>query len=737
MMSVKNFKIILFSLFCVFASGNDAFGQKKTWVKFGDQSMKVHDAYSASKFYSKALAIDSSDLTIQYKLAKAFMAYQNFPKALPLCLAIEKQREKGTYREIEYQLGKIHKYLGDLKLAQAYFEKFVKAGNKSSPYYSWAKNELDQLPQVKQLFADTAAAQVRHLKGNVNTGAAEFSPVLLNDSVLLFSSLRAVSISEDGTVPPGDYNARIYTAERVDTTWLVKKEVSVKGSKEKSVANGSFGKEQATFYFSVCEQFGDCQIHQGKWSKDSVFELIKLPVSINAEGATATHPQFIEKGGSKYLLFASNRPGGRGGMDLWVSEYKGTWKTPKNLGKTINTPGNELTPFYRTDSNELFFSSDWHYNMGGLDIFKSTGSFPSSFTSPVNLGIPFNSPLNDLYYTVDHDENGFLTSSRAGSITEKDAPCCNDIYEFEKLKPLDRAPVAVKTFATLYQFPAVVYFHNDRPNVDSWDTTTTLNYETTYSRYLPLYKEYRREFSAQFKAEKAQQAQEDIDAFFEQKLKKGHRDLLLFSDRLIQELDSGRSVELLLRGFASPLTKTDYNVNLSKRRINSVLNFLKAYKQGELLKYFRGTASNEAVLTVLRNPNGEYKAKEGVSDDYYDVRNSIYNPNAALERKVELSARVITQNNIPILGLNAPLSEIMVSAEGVDQNTLKIAIHNNTQSEQALQSLVFQEGEKNWINPILLEPGAMTIVEIPLLFQRGGFTLVTNKMTHSCIIKLL
>lgn len=661
-----------------------SFGQKKVWVKFGDQSMEVHDAYSASKFYEKALISDSSDLGIQYKLAKAFAGYHNYPKALPICLSVLKNKSADEFELIHFDLGKIYKHLGNYDSAVKHFEKFVKKGSKTSFEYLSAKNELANMEKVKLLVQDTLKVKVNNLKGTVNSGASEFSPVLLNDSVLLFSSLRAMSVLEDGTIKDLDYTAGIYAATRKDSVWYVGSEYGISGVDEKSVANGSFSADKKVFYFSICESFGSCKIYEGKLDKDSIVAYTELPAPINLPDVSATHPFITEVKGKKVLVFSSNREGGQGGMDLWVSNYKGKWSPPKNLGKTVNTLGNELTPFFDKDSSKLYFSSDWHYNVGGLDIFSTKGKFPSSWGEVSNMGIPYNSPLNDLYYIESGDSEGFLTSSREGSKTEKDAPCCNDIYDFKKEEEIAEVVKETMMFSTLYKRPVKVYFHNDRPNVDSWDTLTSLNYDTTYARYTPRYLEYRNEFSAQFKEEKIEKAKLAIDTFFKKHLYKGHDDLIAFTDKLIEELDRGRSVEVFMQGFASPLTKSDYNVNLSRRRISSVVNFLNAYQEGVLVKYMTGDDSSLARLTFVKSPNGEYRSQKGVSDDYYDVRNSIFNPNAALERKVELYANLTYYHDAPVINLFSPVSDSLVTTVTF-VGSMGVVLHNN--SDQKLKEV--------------------------------------------------
>ncbi len=131
------------------------------------------------------------------------------------------------------------------------------------------------------------------------------------------------------------------------------------------------------------------------------------------------------------LYFSSNRPGGFGGFDLYVSYFKnGAWTYPENLGQDVNTPGNEVTPFF--DGETLFFSSDYHYGIGGLDVFSSTVE-DGLWKQPQNLGNGINSPEDD-YYFSQHPLSGnyYFTSNRIGGRGS------HDIYMAVQLPGNDR-----------------------------------------------------------------------------------------------------------------------------------------------------------------------------------------------------------------------------------------------------------------------------------------------------------
>ncbi len=141
------------------------------------------------------------------------------------------------------------------------------------------------------------------------------------------------------------------------------------------------------------------------------------PFAYNGSGYSSGFPCFADNGNTLY--FASDRPDGLGGFDLFVSTRNGnSWSLPQNLGSNVNTPGNEVTPFF--NAGELHFASDWHFGLGGLDIFKASKS-GGTFTNVVNLGNGVNSSYDDYGFIYDHSNGvGYFTSNRKGGKGKED-----------------------------------------------------------------------------------------------------------------------------------------------------------------------------------------------------------------------------------------------------------------------------------------------------------------------------
>ncbi len=150
-----------------------------------------------------------------------------------------------------------------------------------------------------------------------------------------------------------------------------------------------------------------------------------LPGKINRNDSWESQPSLSSDG--KVLFFASDRPGGYGGSDIWYATRKsdGSWSDPINMGSTINTTKNERSPFLHTDSKTLYFSSNGHDGLGGQDVFYSKLDPKKRWTEPVNIGYPINTENDEVDFFVSLDgKTGYFSSNNYG---DQDW----NIYQFE------------------------------------------------------------------------------------------------------------------------------------------------------------------------------------------------------------------------------------------------------------------------------------------------------------------
>ncbi len=191
-------------------------------------------------------------------------------------------------------------------------------------------------------------------------------------------------------------------------------------------------------FFTACNRpggMGSCDIYfsafnDGKWT-----EPFNIGPPVNTK-YWESQPSVSADG--KLLFFSSNRPGGMGGKDLWLSKLteQNLWSDPKNLGSTINTAGDEMSPFIHFDGKTLYFSSDGRIGMGGFDLFKTTMNDDSTWTEPENLGYPIN---------TNNDEMGLIIESngkKAYYSSVRDKTMGKDIFSFDLYTAAQPNPVS-------------------------------------------------------------------------------------------------------------------------------------------------------------------------------------------------------------------------------------------------------------------------------------------------------
>jgi tetratricopeptide (TPR) repeat protein len=606
----------------------------KDLVQFADEQYKKGDYYYAIDFYKKAIAIDSNSLELKWKYAETLRAYKSYKEAEKLYAEIYAREEAETYPEsilylglMQKQNGKYQKAIETFKLAKTHYD------DKESYNYKKSNREVESCYWALKNTKDTIGLQQFHER--INSFDAEFGHHY-SRGVLIFSSLKADTTHENEEVYGRNYTNALYYVNTSDDS--ISKAKKILGLAEANVhtGNANFSKSGHYLYFSICEDDGynyRCKIARSVVKNGVYGKADTLPFLINHPNSNTTNPMEAEIDGKPYLFFASNRPGTRGAMDIWYSEIISDTEfgAPVNLS-AINSIDNEICPWYDTIKNQLYFSSTWHNGLGGYDVFMSK-KIGEKFEKPINLKQPINGPANDLYY-FESEDSIFVSSNRLGSFSKKNPTCCSDIY-FSKIErpinPPDSTPVLTKRI----DFPIRLFFKNDHPNPTSLLATTKLSYETTYLDYKKSFEEYLTKVNDDsIKINNDREVR--LENFFSNSVDKGYNDLLMLSDSIELHLAQKKYVTLFVKGFASPLHQTNYNIRLSKRRINSFYNYLSSYKNGLFKSALELNKNNEAQLQIIEIPFGEYAANQLTSDDFNDQKNSVYSYEASIERKIEI-----------------------------------------------------------------------------------------------------
>jgi hypothetical protein len=659
-------KTIYLFILCFGMLANTQAQSIKQLLKQGSDAMSIKDYSSATQIYNQVILIDSSNVTYQLLFADASRLNYDNTAALHWYEKIFKQDNGKTYTEVPFYIATQLKNTGKYKDAKKYFDKYYKKQKNSKDKIKKqlalkAKQEFDACDIAQILIKNPVDVKILHLDSMVNSKVSEYAPFEY-DSLLYFSSLRDKSKSDANGV---GFN-KLYTAHKSPT----KENKFLKAQELDSLfnkngihnANTSFNSDFTKIFVSRCGAVNatqyKCEIYVSDFKEGHWTDLKKLPSPINVEGSNTTQPCFSELNGKDVLFFASDRGAGEGAMDIWYAYMNKdeSFETPINAGKKVNTIEDEITPWYVKENNTLFFSSTWHKGLGNFDIFKSeyknntstgsattsTGSVQLEFTDAQNLGYPINSSYNDIYYSINSKKDkAYISSNRIGSYFEDKPSCCNDIYSFpitpltEPPKPIDTTALIINQMKVLC--PLTLYFHNDEPEPKTKVIITKKNYKKTYDDYTVLKQKYFAEYTKGLEGDAKNLAQNRVENFFEDSVDAGMQDLEKFAQLLQQVLVRGEKVKITMKGYCSPLASTDYNVNLAKRRISSLQNYFLEYNNGEFVKYVNNTNPAEGNIEFTNEDIGELPISK-VSDDVKDVRNSVYSPYAACERKIQIIA---------------------------------------------------------------------------------------------------
>jgi hypothetical protein len=712
----------LYLIACFILVSLVSFTQVKTkkLIEFADQQYKKGDYVYAIDYYQQALKQDSNSLELQWKFAEVQRAYKNYVVAEEYYAKVFARDDAKLYPASILYLGlmqkqnaKYPKAFETFKLAKRKYE-----NDKNNYLYKKAIQEIDATAWAIKNYSDTLKS-LESLPDEVNSADAEFGHTI-RDNQLIFSSLRADSVNSKEEAYSKNYKTRLYSSQIKNGEFKQNVRIDSLVNEKLNSGNGTFSIDGSHFYFSLCEDEDynyKCKILVTNYSKGTWSKIDTLGKEINEIGKNSTMPFISKMNEKEVLFFASDKKGSKGGLDIWSADVNGSKiENIQNLS-AINTIDNELSPWYDSTYNRLYFSSSWHYGFGGQDVFYS--DYP--FTKIENVGLPINSPANDQYF-FKHNDTIYVSSNRLGTRYSKNPTCCSDIFvKYPKLK--NSEIISSNTIDSLNsttsinikkKLPVRLYFQNDRPNPDSWETTTKLNYMSTYRLYQENFEVYKKEVGKGLNQNEAQKKILELDYFFKNDVDKGANDLIEFTELISKELASGSRVKITIKGFASPIAKTQYNVNLTKRRISSLVNYFHEYNHGELKNYLNGSAVNGAKLSFEFVPFGEFSADQTTSDDFYNQKESVFSKEASIERKLHIEEVTFEKGKqvFPIIAKN------YVFNAGVRKNGETISSEFsviNQSDEKVTIEIINNESElKLFPKTFSIEPKASLIIPFTL-----------------------
>ncbi len=646
----KKYTLTYLFLTVIFAS---SFAQNATVIK-GEKS---YNYYSYDQTIEKFEQITDKTTDIKRKLAESYYNIGDYIKSEDYYFQIMAAEDK-TSHDV-YQYAYVLAVNGKYPESEAWMNKYY-ASDKND---SRAAMHNSNPGFYNLLMKDKGQFSIKNLE--INTVQEDFGAAYYNEKIVYSSTNNVIQpvkrIWNWNNLPFLD----LYVAD-IDSSMQFSniEKFRAKVNKKYHEGTASFSNDGTFMAFT--------RNNYGKKSSDDVIKLQLFtdefvngkwanPVSMpfNSIEYSVGHPTLTPDG--KTMIFASDMPGGIGGVDLYVT-YRiadSTWSTPKNLGKGVNTEGNEMFPFLHRD-NILFFSSDGFPGLGGLDVFYVNAADLNAISKPENLGIPVNSSNDDFAFILDTPQkSGYFSSNR---ITGKGD---DDIYAFKLLKPFIFEKIikgtAYDTKGTILSNVTVNLYDNTGAIVGTHNTDETGKYEFKVKNYV-LHK---------LKGTKSlySEGQNTADASGEERI--------IISDLILEKVptfslycqitdfETHEIIDSVHVSFINTLnmqTETiltpetgDFQRNLKDNKLNDKISYnLKMQKSGYL--------TETANYTKILDHEGQYNIHEdlkitlkkitvgsdlgkmfGIKPIYFDLNKSEIRPDAA----VELDKIVVVMNENP------------------------------------------------------------------------------------------
>lgn len=332
--------------------------------------------------------------------------------------------------EVQFYLGIVLLENGKPEESEKQLEAFLVNGERDRAYDKEAKRTLREIRMKRDMFANPVPFDPKPVNG-ICTSEDEYLAIISPDGEYCFFTREYMKVNKyAGPAQTGRKVQEFFMAEALPGGFEVGEAMESPFNQNYNEGGPSITANNKELYLTVCQEGKNgtnCDVYytfkdeMGFWAS-----LRSVGDNINSPDSWESQPSISANG--DLLIFASNRKGGRGGLDLYMCRKNpdGTWTDPENLGPTINTRRNEKSPFIHSDSQTLYFASDGQVGVGGYDIYYSQLEEDLTWSDPMNIGYPINTKADELGLFVSLDgSTAFFNSNKLKG------PGGWDLYSFE------------------------------------------------------------------------------------------------------------------------------------------------------------------------------------------------------------------------------------------------------------------------------------------------------------------
>ena len=369
--------------------------------------------------YLKAQNFNPNNAILNYRIGRCYLNSYDKSKAatyLENALKLDPKVDPN----IHYQLGLAYhlNYQFDDAIKEYTTFKASLSPEELKKYSKDIDKKIGESNTAKELVKNPVRVFIDNMGPSINTIYPDYSPIInADESVMFFTSRREGTTGGEKAPDDMQFYEDIYISHNNNGVWGQATNPGKPLNTKRNDATVGLSPDGQTLLIYKGSHGGDiyqCKLNGSHWGKPKA-----LPKTINSryhESSATFGPD------GRTLYFVSDKPGGYGGRDVYMSKMneKGKWGEAVNLGPVINTEYDEEGVFMHPDGKTLYFSSQGHKTMGGYDIFKSTYE-NGKWSEPENLGYPINTPDNDIFFSISGSGvHGYYSSAMTGGIGEKD-----------------------------------------------------------------------------------------------------------------------------------------------------------------------------------------------------------------------------------------------------------------------------------------------------------------------------
>ena len=423
--------LLLITLFISAISAQaQLFSSKNKFPRKGEEALAFENAEAmfegenypdAAIEYEKMFQNNPEEPILIFRLGVCYLyAADKLEKSLELLSKID--YDLYANENVVFYLARAFHLNSQYQQAIDHFNSFKKNKNSDKSLIKEAEKILIYCNNGIELSKNILPYVIKNVGAPINTGASEYAPVISSDESMLMFTYRGPN-SMGGLQAPftnpdskyGEYYEDVFTSVKNEKgEWTAPKQLPAPINNEQNNATVSLsGDGQQMFMFnSTPGDLGSISFSKLFGDEWTIPELV--PGQINSDSWEGHISLSSDR---KHMIFASERPGGYGGIDLYSADLLNdfTWGNIKNLGPEINTEFDEHGPFIHPSGQFFVFSSKGHNSVGGYDLFKCLKLTDTTWMKPENMGLPLNTPLDDVFYVISGDgKHGYYSSGKAG-----------------------------------------------------------------------------------------------------------------------------------------------------------------------------------------------------------------------------------------------------------------------------------------------------------------------------------